>query len=61
MILAKPVLQETARATTIIADVKASQAFERIAELGGRPLMWKTGHSLIKSKMKRPALPLQER
>ncbi len=37
----------------IIADVKASQVvFDRIAELGGLPLMWKTGHSLIKSKMK---------
>ena len=36
----------------VIADIKASQAvFDRVAELGGRPLMWKTGHSLIKSKM----------
>ena len=38
---------------TIIADVKASQAlFDDVAEHGGRPLMWKTGHSLIKAKMK---------
>ena len=37
---------------TIIADVKASQIlFDEIARAGGRPLMWKTGHSLIKSKM----------
>jgi phosphomannomutase len=37
---------------TIIADVKASQTlFDRIAALGGKPLMWKTGHSLIKAKM----------
>ena len=37
---------------TIIADVKCSQIlFDRIAELGGTPLMWKTGHSLIKAKM----------
>jgi len=36
----------------IIADVKASGAlFEEIERLGGKPLMWKTGHSLIKSKM----------
>jgi phosphomannomutase len=36
----------------IIADVKASQAlFDEIDRLGGSPLMWKTGHSLIKSKM----------
>ena len=44
---------------TIIADVKASQVlFDRIAELGGQPLMWKTGHSLIKSKMKETGAPL---
>jgi len=44
---------------TIIADVKASRAlFDRVAELGGQPLMWKTGHSLIKSKMKETRAPL---
>lgn len=44
---------------TIIADVKASRAlFERVAELGGKPVMWKTGHSLIKSKMKETGAPL---
>ena len=44
---------------TIIADVKASRAlFDRVAELGGKPLMWKTGHSLIKSKMKQTGAPL---
>lgn len=43
----------------IVADVKASQAlFDQIAALGGRPLMWKTGHSLIKSKMKEVGSPL---
>ena len=58
MILAGPVLEEQPGAT-IIADVKASQTlFDRIAELGGRPLMWKTGHSLIKSKMKETGAPL---
>lgn len=37
---------------TIIADVKTSKTvFDEIARLGGNPLMWKTGHSLIKSKM----------
>ncbi len=45
--------------STIIADVKASQAlFDRIAELGGKPLMWKTGHSLIKAKMRETGAPL---
>jgi len=44
---------------TIIADVKASQAlFDRVADLGGTPLMWKTGHSLIKAKMKETGSPL---
>ncbi|MEO0033426.1 MAG: hypothetical protein RIS94_3184, partial [Pseudomonadota bacterium] len=45
--------------STIIADVKASRAlFDRVSELGGKPLMWKTGHSLIKSKMKETGSPL---
>jgi phosphomannomutase len=58
MILAVPVLQELPGAT-LIADVKASQSFfDRVAELGGQPLMWKTGHSLIKSKMKETGAPL---
>ncbi len=57
-ILAEPVLRK-APGATIIADVKASQAlYDRIAELGGEPLMWKTGHSLIKTKMKETGAPL---
>lgn len=57
-ILAEPVLKELP-GSTIIADVKASQAlYDRIAELGGKPLMWKTGHSLIKAKMKETDSPL---
>ncbi|MBX7501146.1 phosphomannomutase/phosphoglucomutase [Qipengyuania sp. YG27] len=44
---------------TIIADVKASRAlFDHVAAHGGSPLMWKTGHSLIKSKMKETGSPL---
>ena len=57
-ILAEPVLRAEPGAT-IIADVKASQMlYDRIAELGGTPLMWKTGHSLIKVKMKETDSPL---
>jgi phosphomannomutase len=57
-ILAEPVLRELPGAT-IIGDVKASQAlYDRVAELGGTPLMWKTGHSLIKTKMKETNAPL---
>ena len=57
-ILAGPVLAALPGAT-IIADVKASaMLFDRIAELGGVPLMAKTGHSLIKAKMKETGAPL---
>ena len=58
MIYAEDLLK-TRPGSTIIADVKASRAlFDRVAELGGQPLMWKTGHSLIKSKMKEVNAPL---
>ena len=56
--LAREVLGEHPGAT-IIADVKASQIlFDEIARLGGKPLMWKTGHSLIKAKMAEAKSPL---
>jgi phosphomannomutase len=57
-IYAEALLKELPGAT-IIADVKASQTlFDRVRELGGRPMMWKTGHSLIKAKMKELGAPL---
>jgi phosphomannomutase / phosphoglucomutase len=38
---------------TVISEVKASKLlYEEIERLGGRPIMWKTGHSLIKKKIK---------
>jgi phosphomannomutase/phosphoglucomutase len=38
---------------TFISEVKCSQAlYDDIEKNGGRPIMWKTGHSLIKKKMK---------
>jgi phosphomannomutase len=44
---------------TIISEVKASQVlYDEIARLGGRPLMWKTGHSLLKAKMAETGAPL---
>ena len=43
----------------IIADIKASQAvFDEISRLGGVPVMWKAGHSLIKAKMAETNSPL---
>jgi phosphomannomutase len=57
-ILARGVLDK-APGATIIADVKASQVlFDEIERLGGAPLMWKTGHSLIKAKMAETGAPL---
>ena len=57
-IYAESVLKDVPGAL-IIADVKASQAlFDRVKELDGEPLMWKTGHSLIKQKMKETGSPL---
>jgi phosphomannomutase len=51
MLLAADVLRNYPGAT-IMADVKASNAlFAEVARLGGQPLMWRTGHSLIKTKM----------
>ncbi|NOY59335.1 MAG: phosphomannomutase/phosphoglucomutase [Calditrichaeota bacterium] len=42
----------------IIFDVKCSQALpEVIKKFGGKPLMWKTGHSLLKAKMKETGAP----
>jgi phosphomannomutase/phosphoglucomutase len=38
---------------TFISEVKCSKTmYDDIAKNGGRPIMWKTGHSLIKKKMK---------
>jgi len=49
---AEEILREKPGAT-IIADVKASQVlFDKIAAFGGNPIMWKTGHSFVKAKMK---------
>lgn len=45
--------------STIISEVKASQSlYDDIAARGGRPIMWKTGHSLIKAKMKKESAVL---
>ncbi len=51
-IFAREILKELPGAT-FISEVKASQSFYNdIAARGGRAVMWKTGHSLIKAKMK---------
>ena len=51
MFFAEDVLEDNAGAEIII-DVKASEAFfDKVRELGGKPTMWKTGHSYIKTKL----------
>lgn len=58
VIVAEEVLQDQPGAT-IITDVKASQVFfDEIKRMGGNPLMWKTGHSHIKTKMQETGAPL---
>jgi phosphomannomutase len=58
VVLARDVLRHHPGAT-IIADVKASQVlFDEVARAGGKPLMWRTGHSLIKAKMAETGAPL---
>lgn len=57
-LLAEDVLK-THSGATVIADVKASQMlFDHIAKYGGKPMMWKTGHSLVKAKMAEIGAPL---
>ncbi len=58
MLLAREVLADRPGAP-IIADVKASLTlFQEIERLGGAPLMWKTGHSLVKMKLAETGAPL---
>jgi len=58
MLFARDVLQR-APGGTIVFDVKCSQRLApTIAEAGGVPMMFKTGHSLIKAKMKEIGSPL---
>ncbi len=58
MLFARDVLSRN-QGASIIFDVKCSRHLKAvIEESGGKPLMWKTGHSLIKSKMKEIDAPL---
>ena len=58
IVLARDVLKSRPGGV-IIADVKASQVlFDEIGRAGGKPLMWRTGHSLIKAKMAETGSPL---
>ena len=57
MFFARDILKRH-KGATIIFDVKCSQRLpEAIKKAGGKPLMWKTGHSLIKAKLKETGAP----
>ncbi len=59
LLYARDVLARTGKGQPIIFDVKCSQALpDGITKAGGTPVMWKTGHSLIKEKMKEMQAPL---
>jgi phosphomannomutase/phosphoglucomutase len=59
ILYARDVLARTGTGQPIIFDVKCSQALpQAIAAAGGQPIMWKTGHSLIKDRMKQLKAPL---
>ena len=59
IIYARDVLARTGKGQSIIFDVKCSQALpDAISAAGGKPVMWKTGHSLIKDKMKEERAPI---
>jgi phosphomannomutase/phosphoglucomutase len=58
MVLARDILA-TYPGGEVVLDTKASQALvDDVARHGGKPLLWKTGHSLIKLKMREDEAPL---
>lgn len=53
IIFARDMMGQNSEKLTFVGEVKCSQVmYEEIERLGGNAIMWKTGHSLIKSKMK---------
>ena len=59
ILYARDVLERTGRGQPIIFDVKCSQSLVTAVEnAGGQPIMWKTGHSLIKDKMRQTNAPI---
>jgi phosphomannomutase/phosphoglucomutase len=59
ILYARDVFARLGAGVPVIFDVKCSQALpDAITKAGGTPVMWKTGHSLIKEKMKELRAPL---
>jgi phosphomannomutase len=58
MLFAADILKRQ-RGATVIYDVKCTQRLAPvISAAGGKPLMWKTGHSLIKAKLRETGAPI---
>jgi phosphomannomutase/phosphoglucomutase len=59
VVLGRDAVRRFGADTPVIFDVKCSEVLPAaLAEAGARPVMWKTGHSLIKAKMKELGAPL---
>lgn len=59
ILYARDVLERTGPGQSIIFDVKCSQALpDAITRAGGKPVMWRTGHSLIEEKMHETDAPI---
>src|SRR5688500_13690238 len=59
ILYARDVLTRTGKGQPIIFDVKCSQALpDAVHAAGGKPIMWRTGHSLSEEKMKETSAPI---
>jgi phosphomannomutase/phosphoglucomutase len=59
LLLARDLVERSGPGHPVIFDVKCSDILSRgLEELGLQPVMWKTGHSLLKAKMKELGAPL---
>jgi phosphomannomutase / phosphoglucomutase len=59
LLFALDMMEKAGPGQKVVFDVKCSQALTEVLEArGGEPIMWKTGHSLMKEKMKETGAPL---
>jgi phosphomannomutase / phosphoglucomutase len=59
VVLGRDAVRRFGEGTSVIFDVKCSDVLPAaLSAAGAKPVMWKTGHSLIKAKMKELAAPL---
>lgn len=59
IVLGRDAVRRWGRGVPVIFDVKCSELLpQALEQAGARPVMWKTGHSLIKAKMQEMNAPL---